>query len=100
MPLINDGTVQYGARVLTINSVTYVDENHQATRPSTIIERRNELNEPSGQVAIADFVTGSASLQLATGATVTPPLGETFTTTFLAAAETFFISQVGQPEEQ
>jgi len=100
MPLVNDGTVQYGSRVLTINSVTYVAEQIEVRRPTFVIERRNQLNQPSGQVIDDDFVTGTATLQLATGSTAIPTNGQSFTETFGAASETFLISEVGQPEEQ
>src|SRR5262245_21938142 len=100
MPLSNDGTIPYGTRVLTINSVTYVAEQIEVRRPTFTIERRNQLNQPSGQVIDDDFVTGTATLQLATGSTAIPTNGQTFATTFAAAEETFIISEVGQPEEQ
>ncbi len=100
MPLSNDGSVPYGSRVLTINTVTYVAEQIEVRRPTFVIERRNQLNQPSGQVIDDDFVAGTATLQLATGATAIPANGMTFSTTFEAAAETFIISEVGQPEEQ
>ena len=102
MPLVNDGSVQYGSRVLTINSVTYVAEQIEVRRPSFVIERRDQLNKPNGQVIDEDFVTGTATLQLATGATVIPQIGQTFQETFVAAigAETFILSEIGQPEAQ
>src|SRR6266540_2244455 len=100
MPLSNDGSIPYGSLVLTINNVTYVAEQIEVRRPTFIIERRNQLNQRSGQVIDDDFVTGTATLQLATGATAIPTNGMTFSTTFEAAAETFIVSEVGQPEEQ
>lgn len=100
MALINDGTVQYGSRVLTINSVTYIAEQIEVRRPTIIIERRSELNAPNGQVQTDDFVTGTATLQLASGATIIPDNGDTFSTTFDASSETFFLSEVGQAESQ
>lgn len=102
MPLINDGTVQQGSRVLSIDSVSYIAENIEVTRPTQIVERRSELGAPNGQAQIDDFVTGTATLQLATGATVIPENGDTFATTFVTAigSETFFLSEVGQPETQ
>lgn len=96
----NDGTVQYGSRVLTINGVDYVADNCEVTRPSKTIERTNEIDEPSGQVSYEGFVTGSATLQLATGSTVIPILGQEFSTTFGASSETFYIDSVTQPESK
>jgi len=102
MSLINDGTVQYGSRVLTVNAVAYIAEQLEVRRPTVIIERRSELNAPNGQVQTDDFVTGTATLQLASGATIIPVNGDTFTATFITSvgAETFFLSEVSQPESQ
>lgn len=94
----NDGTVQYGSRVVTINAVAYVADNIEITRPTNIIERTQEAGEPSGWVAVPGFPTGTATLQLASGATVIPTLGLTFSTDFGAGAETWAIVEVGQPE--
>jgi len=98
----NDGSVQYGSRVLTINSVAYVADNVAVERPSKIIERTNEIDEPSGWVGYAGFVSGTAQIQLASGATVIPVAGFTFSTTFVASidAETFTLTDVSQPEEK
>lgn len=98
----NDGTVQYGSRVLTINAVAYVADNINVNRPGKTIERTNELDEPSGQVSYSGFVTGSATIQLATSATAIPVQGLTFSTTFVTSigSETFYIESVDQPEEK
>lgn len=95
----NDGTVQYGSKVLTINSVAYAADNITVNRPTKAVDRTNELGEPSGSVGIADFVTVSATLQLASGSTAIPPLGSvTAATTFDAAvgAEVFYTTSVSQ----
>jgi hypothetical protein len=98
----NDGTVQYGSRVLTINSVAYIAENVTVSRPGITIERKSELDEPNGQVSYAGFVTGSATLQLASGSTVIPVQGLSFSTTFVTSigSETFYLDSVDQPESQ
>jgi hypothetical protein len=90
----NDGAVPYGSRVLTINAVTYVADAFTITRGTKIIERNNELGEPSGWVAVATVPTGTATLQLAAAATAIPTLGLTFTIT----EGTFALIDVGQPE--
>lgn len=103
----NDSTVQYGSRVLTIGSadkgaggVTYVADNITIERGSKTIERTNELDEPSGQVSYKTFVTGSATLQLASGSTVIPEQGFEFEATFVTAigAKEYYIDSVSQPE--
>lgn len=86
----NDGTVQYGSDVLAIGTITpgnpptvgsttnYVADNITINRPGKVIERTNEIDEPSGQVIYGGFVTGSATLQLATGSTLQPFHGKGF----------------------
>lgn len=100
MPINNDGSVQYGSRVINLGSASYIADNIEVTRPSTIIERTNEVGEPNGQVAIAGFVTGSATLQLASGSATIPALGAEFAESFGAGSETFFVSEVSQPESK
>ncbi|MEM6884780.1 MAG: hypothetical protein AAF571_07080 [Verrucomicrobiota bacterium] len=102
MPLQNDGSIPYGSRVITINLVTYVADNIEVQRPTKEILRTDEVDEPSGAVTYADFVTGSATLQMATSSTAMPPLGQTFTETFdtTVGSETFIIKNVSQPFEK
>lgn len=99
-PQYNDGTVQYGSRVFTINSVAYVADNISVNRPTKEIERTNQIGEPSGSVGVAGFVSGSATLQLASGATVEPTAGQTFAVTFDSGigAETFFVTSPSRAE--
>ncbi len=95
----NDGTVQYGSVVLTINAVTYVADSFTVNRPGKTIERTNEIDEPSGQVSYVGFVTGSATLQLASGSTAIPTQGLEFTTT-VNGSETFYIDSLDQPHDK
>lgn len=93
--LWNDGSIPYGCEVLTINAVTYVAENLTFDNPTQMIQRRNELNEPSGSVGVQDFVTGSATLQKAATATAVPTPGLTFaTSTFSGSSVTFILTKV------
>ena len=98
---MNDGSIPYGSRVLTINSVTYVADNLVITRPRKMIERTNQVDVPSGQVSVPGFVSGTATLQLSTDGAV-PLADDTFTDTFVASigAEVFFLTDVGQPENK
>jgi len=112
----NDGTVQYGSLVLAIGVVTaanpptigttvsYVADNVEISRPGKTIERTNELDEPSGQLSYAGFVTGSATIQLATSSTLVPGLGRGFTLTVFDTdnsgatdAEFFYIDSISTP---
>lgn len=97
----NDGNVQYGSVIMTIptSGVAYIANAAEVTRPSKKITRVDKLGEPDGFALVADFVTGSATLQLASGSTVYPQLGDSFTHTFDAetGSETFVVSNTGQP---
>lgn len=96
----NDGAIPYGSIVLTINSITYVADSFSISRPSKTIERTNETDLPSGQVSYDGFVTGSATLQLASGSTAIPAMYDTFTTSVSGTSETFYIDSVTQPLEK
>jgi hypothetical protein len=105
----NDGAVPYGSRILSIintttgaTAVVFVAENVSIQRPTNIIERKDENDEPSGQVLVKNFNTGSATLQLATSTTVPPDEGATFSITLdsVRGSETFVVSEVGQVESQ
>lgn len=97
---INDGSIPYGSPTLSINSVSYITESFEVNRPTQSIPRRNGDNEPSGNVVIADFVTGTATLQKITSGTAIPLIGLTFAYTDGAGAETFYITEVSQPRSQ
>ena len=98
----NDGTIPYGSRVLSIAAVSYVADNIEVQRPSKTIERTNEIDEPSGQVSYAGFVTGTATLQLATTSTAQPAAGAEFSATFDSGigSETFYVTDVGRSESK
>jgi hypothetical protein len=112
----NDGSVQYGSMVLAIGVVTagipptigttvnYVADNVEISRPGKTIERTNEIDEPSGQISYIGFVTGSATLQLATGSILAPGLGRGFTLSVFDTdnsgavdAEWFYIDSISTP---
>jgi len=98
----NDGGLVFGSQVVTIDSVAYVAENISIDAPSTIIEQKNEFGVPKGQVIVEGFVTGTATLQLASSATAMPSIGDTFTLVQVGggAAVNFLVSQVGQSFSQ
>ena len=90
--LWNDGAIPYGSEVLTIDSVTYIAENLSFDNPSVVVQRRNEVNEPTGSFGVQDFVTGSATLQKATTGTAVPTPGLTFT----RSSVVFTLTKVGE----
>ncbi len=72
MPAGNDGAVPFGSISITINSVAYIAENITPTKSDIVIQRRGATNLPTGAAFVADFQTGSATLQLATSSTALP----------------------------
>src|SRR6056300_1323111 len=98
----NDGSVQYGSRTIQIPASTgdtFVADNVEVTRGTNVIEQTDQLGEPSGQVIVDAFVTGTAQIQMI-ASTDPPLLGEEFAETFVTSigSETFIVSEVGQPE--
>lgn len=106
-PAYNDNAIPYGSRALhifrlSVDNGSYVFENISVNRPTNVIKRHNEVNEPNGSVGQNGFVEGTATVQLAIAATVLPLPGDTFTVTLDATvgSEVFIIHAVGQPEAQ
>jgi hypothetical protein len=75
MPTNNDGSVPYGSFILTMGGTAFVCENLTPSVPVTKIERRDELNRPSGKVSIDDFETATLTAQRPTASTALPVLG-------------------------
>lgn len=96
-----DNNVPFGSQVVTIGATAYVAESISFEAPSQIIERRDELGNPSGQVIIPQFETGTAVLQLATTVTAVPTIGATFTASKNDGVnQLLVVSQVGEPFAQ
>jgi hypothetical protein len=90
--------VPYGSRLLSIDGKYYIAESFDVSRPSTVIERVNEVGEPHGQVIIGGFITGTATLQMPTSSLI-PNIGDTFQATGSGSVvETFIISELSTPE--
>lgn len=101
MPTYNDINVPFGSQVITSQGVTFVAENISFQEPSTTVERRDEDGDPSGQVTVPGFDNGTATLQLATTATVPPTIGATFTLTRNGGATIgCYFSEIGEPQDQ
>lgn len=101
MPTVNDGNVPYGVYNITIGSTAYVAETISTDQGSTIIERRDALNVPSGQVIIPDFITGSFTVQRPTSTSALPDIGTVAQfPTNSDVAGTWYINQVGRAYAQ
>lgn len=104
--LLNDGTLPYGARILQLSSSAgvgyeaFVCEDISRTKATKQIKRYNELGEPSGQVIVADFESGTATAQLASGSQYITT-GDTFSVAFDGTnTKTYVITNVDQGENQ
>jgi hypothetical protein len=98
MPTINDGDVPYGCYLITLGSAGFVAESISFTEASSVIERRNELNAPSGQIIIPDFVTGTGVVQRPASSTPSPRVGDVAVIPSNALAGftgSLFVSDVG-----
>lgn len=101
MPTYNDNNVPFGSQVITIGAVGFVAEQISLTVPTQITERRDEVGNPTGQVLIEQFNTGTATIQFATTLTVPPTIGTTFNLTRNGGATIGCVtSQVAEPETQ
>lgn len=98
----NDGNVPYGSYVVTVAGSAMVAESITPSRPSSIIERRDQLNAPSGQVIIPDFETATMTLQRPTTSADVPSIGTAivFPTGAGMGTATWFISEAGAALEQ
>lgn len=98
MATIVDSDVAYGSLVLTFDSVAYVAEDIDWTQDSINIEQRNQVGIPAGQVNIEGFVSGTATLQLATAATAMPVINGISAAVDLGRGGTkkYFITSVGK----
>ena len=93
--LWNSGTIPYGTEVVSIGGGTYIAENISVDQNTTVIQQRDRNNEPSGSVGIADFASGSATLQVPTGGG-SPVVGEEAT----IGGVTMYVSKVSATESQ
>jgi hypothetical protein len=134
MPLQNstwvDGNVPFGARkvvfyrqvtpgsgVWATKIGTYVLQNITPKRTSRTVKRYDEVGQPNGSFGVADFVEGSAVVQLATtvgdgtaGTTIPIRDGDGFATVLdpsnpvqlntVTNAESFVVTSADAPEEQ
>ncbi len=96
----NDGSLPYGAQLLNINGVVYVAEQVDFSRPTKKIKRYNQVGEPSGQVFISDFDSGSATLQIQNSTVQLPPRGFTTNVVFQGTNTNCVVSDVGTPQSQ
>ena len=87
-----DGTQAFAipSSPITINSVTYIQEDMTIVNPTKIVEIADSNAIPTGQTLIPKNSTGTMKTQLATAATVVPARGGTFT----AVGATWYVTDV------
>lgn len=101
MPVVNNGTVAYGSYVITVSGVGYVAENVNPTMSSTVLERFNQVSEPSGQVIIPTFETATLTLQRPTSTASLPDIGSVASgATASGLAGSWFVSEASGAFEQ
>lgn len=101
----NDGTVQYGSKVLTIGSASggaggtaFVADNITVNRTSKTILRTDEIDEPDGQVSYkGEPDTGTAQVQLATSSTTLMSQGHEFTVDLKFGSEVYYVTDISIP---
>ena len=93
--LWNSGTIPYGTEVVSIAGGSYIAESISVDQNTTVIQQRNENNDPSGSVGIADFASGSATLQIPTGGSA-PSSGDEAT----VGGVTMYVSKVSATQSQ
>jgi len=93
--LWNSSSIPYGSEVISIDGTSYIAENISVDQNTTVIQQRNENNEPSGSVGIADFASGSATLQIPNGGSP-PASGDEVT----VGGVTMYVSKVSATQSQ
>lgn len=73
-----DGSPGFGTTILTINSVPFIAENVRINRPLKDAKQYTEKGYPGQRRAVADFVTGTATIQIGSGTSGKPQFGQTF----------------------
>lgn len=91
----NDGAVQTGSRVLTINAITYVADDFDVKQVLLKNTRYSEIGVVNGRKVTLQDLEGTATLQLASGSTAIPTVGMTFTASDYTD---MMITEVNRPE--
>lgn len=104
---MNDGTIPFGTRVIAVyrkapsyaKLADFTCEAFEPTRPSQTLRRYNHQQAPSGSVSNADFITGTAVLQIADDTKI-PKTGDVFAEKIGddSTATQFYLTEVGYPE--
>lgn len=89
-----DGTQVFGIpdSPVTINSVAFIAEDINISKPSQVVEIADPDGIPTGQVIIPKVITGTCKLQLADDSVSPPSIGQTFD----LQGATWYVSEVGQ----
>jgi hypothetical protein len=93
-----DGTQVFGIpdSPVSINSVAFIAEDIQISKPSQVVEIKDPNGIATGQVIIPQNLTGSCKLQLADDSVSPPEIGQTFD----LQGATWYVTEVGQSYTQ
>lgn len=96
-----DGSPGFGTTSLTINAVTYIAENVRINRPVKEAQQYTALGAPGQKRVTTDWAHGTATLQISSGTSGRPKMGDTFsyTTDDNFGAETFVLKMVDYEAE-
>jgi hypothetical protein len=97
---VNDGSVQFGSRSLTINGTDYATDDFSFETASSEVLRTSEFEVLSGRVSFKGATTGSATLQLASSSTVIPAFGAQFTEDVGLDTSVWTVTNVGRTESK
>lgn len=86
MAVYQDGTFPSGAPVLAINNVNYVANSFTVDKPSTVVSITDQNGEPSGALAFAGFITGTAEVQFSANTVAEPTTAADSATTGVFSA--------------
>lgn len=99
----NSENVPFGCFVVEVFTAAGVSlgnyklENLSPTRPMKIVERPDEKGADNGWAGVRSFVTGNATLQIATSSTTWPSQGAYFSEDIGYGAERYVITDITQP---
>lgn len=98
LPYSSADGIPHGSRIITIDSVAYIADGFQPTRPTQQLERKTHLGAPNGFKLLKGRKTATATLQLATDSTPVPGRGREFAGETVDEVEAWVIIDVSNPE--
>ena len=97
----DSGGIPWDSQLATIGSKSFILEELQFTEPSNFVQSNNVNGAPRGGRDIAGVITGSATAQFPSGATMAdvPKRFAEVTLKYRSADKVFVITEVGTPQK-